>query len=422
MKKILAKIFVFLLSILLALVILEIGLRLTGGLYNLYHNPNIHSRGINIELKKFDVLCLGDSYTYGVGTSPENSYPRQLERLLRQNVNKDINVINAGRLANTSSLLLHNFEEDIARYSPGIVIVMVGLSNRWNIRDSSYFILYKDKVGYFEKMNKVLSNLAIYKLIKIGYFNYQSGKSGNVSRKRTKVSQESLKLLSLGNDLYLNGRYDLAEKMLQRALALDKDNYEAQLLLVQIYRARSEFKKGREELWKTIANINEWDGNILYTVMHQIEMQEDSRVFKIKLSKMKQYIEAKYSGDNEQKRRLVRIIDARLGFLEDQQVQERVLGYDLEEIIKLAKSRGVTLILNTYPLNDLSLYDVFREISNKLNILLVDNFKVFKQIEQNGNKRDFFVSDGHCNAKGYGVIAENTYKTLVEHKLLVDHR
>ena len=400
---------------------LEIGLRLTGSLYNLFHNPDTYSRVMNSDPKKLNILCLGDSFTYGVGTLSENSYPRQLGYLLQKNINKDINVINAGRLANTSSLLLHNFKKDIARYNPDIVIVMVGLSNRWNLKDSSYFILYKDKVGYFEKMNNVFSNLSIYKLMKIVYINYKNRKISNLNRIHTKISEESLKLLSLGNDLYFKGRYDLAKEALQKAVALDKDNYEAQLLLVQIHNARSEFKEGQEELWKTIETIDKWDNSLLYNAMLQIEMQKDPRVFKIELIKIKQYIKAKYSQDNEKRRSLVKIIDARLDLSEDKQIQQRVLEYDLEEIIKFAKSQGVTLILNTYPLNDLSLYDVFQKISNKLNILLVDNFKVFKEIEKTGNQGDFFVPDGHCNAKGYGIIAENTYKTLVEHKLLPDY-
>lgn len=423
MKKILTNIlFISLPSIFLALVILEICLRLTGNLYNLSHNPGTYSPVMNSATKKLNILCLGDSFTFGVGTSPENSYPRQLERLLRENIDKDINVINAGRLANTSSLLLNNFKKDIARYNPDIVIVMVGLSNYWNLKESSYFILYKDKAGYVEKMNNVLSNLSIYKLIKIVYLKYRNGRLSKLNIKHAEKNEESLKFFFLGNELYLNGSYDLAKEKIQRALALDKDNHAAHLLLAQIYNARSEFKEGQEELRKTVETIDEWDEDLLYNVICQIQMQKGPRANKIELSKIKQCINAKYSGDNKKIRSLAKIIDARLDFLEDKQIHRRVLEYDLEETIRFAKSHGVTFILNTYPLDDLTLYDVFKEISNKLNIPLVDNFKVFKEIEKSGNIKDFLVPNGHCNAKGYGLIAENTYKILVGNKLLSDRR
>ena len=43
------------------------------------------------------VLCLGDSYTAGVGaTSPEQSYPAQLQRQLRELGHDDFTVINGG--------------------------------------------------------------------------------------------------------------------------------------------------------------------------------------------------------------------------------------------------------------------------------------------------------------------------------------
>lgn len=421
MKRVLPKIlFISLPSIFVFLLILELCLRVGGWVYlwqrhpEAYKEAKVSGSGQN----KFTILCLGDSFTFGSGTSSENSYPRQLGRLLRENINKDINVINAGRLGNTSSLLLNNFKKDIARYNPGIVIVMVGCNNFWNLQDSSYFILYKDKAGYFEKMDNALSHLRVYKLIKIGYLNYKNSKKNNLNIIHAKISEESLKLSSLGTELFLKGRHDLAKETLQRAAALDKNNYEPHLWLAHIYNARSEFKEGQEELCKAIETIDEWDNNLVYNVICRIPIQKDSRAAKIELNKIKQYIKTKYSGDNEKRKSLVKIIDARLDFLEDERILQRVLEYDLEEIIRLAKSRGVTLILQTYPHDGLPLSDVFQKISTKFNIPLVDNFKAFKEIEKYGNIGDFFVPDKHCNDKGYRIIAENTYNTLVEHRLL----
>jgi len=410
--------FISLPGLLILLFIVEAGLRVGGVLYLKLRHPETYVKLAYKTKNTFSILCLGDSFTFGSGTSPENSYPRQLERLLWKNINKDINVINAGCLGNTSSLLLNNFKKDIARYNPDIVIVMVGLNNFWNFEDSSYFILYKDKAGYFEKINNSLSHLRIYKLIKISYLNYKNSKKNNLNKIRAKISEESLKLSSLGTELFLKGSYDLAKEALQRAAVLDKNNYESHLWLAHIYNARSEFKEGQEELWKAVEAIYEWDNNLVYNVICRIPAQEDPSGAKTELNKIKEYIKAKYSGDNEKRKSLVRIIDAKLDFLEDKRVIQRVLEYDLEEITRLAKSRGITLILQNYPHDNFSLNGVFQKISNKCNVTLVDNFKMFQEIEKYGNIGDFLVPDKHCNDKGYRIIAKNIYGALVEHRLL----
>jgi len=410
--------FISLPGLLIFLFLVEAGLRGGGVLYLKFRHAETYVKPAYKTKNTFNILCLGDSFTFGSGTSPENSYPRQLERLLRRNINEGINVINAGRMGNTSSLLLNNFKKDISMHNPDIVIVMVGLNNFWNLEDSSYFILYKDKAGYFEKMNNALSRLRIYKLIKIGYLSYKNNRKNNLNRIYAEINGESSKLSSLGTDLFLKGRYNLARETLQRAAALDKNNYVPHLWLAHIYNARSEFKEGREELWKAIETIDEWDNGLVYDVICRIPIQKDSGAAKIELNKVKGYIKTKYSGDNEKRKSLVKIIDARLDFLEDKQVSSRVLEYDLEKIIKLAKSNGVTLILQTYPHDVSSLYDVFHKISNKYNTPLVDNFKAFKEIERHGSIEDFFVPDKHCNDKGYGVIAQNTYNALVEYRVL----
>jgi len=419
MKRILRKIlYISLPSIFVFLLILELCLRVGGWAYLRQHHPETYEEIKVFEQNKFTILCLGDSFTFGAGTSPENSYPRQLARLLKKNINKDINVINVGRLGNTSSLLLNNFKKDIAKYNPDIVIVMIGLNNFWNLEDSSYFILYKDKAGYFEKINNVLSHLRIYKLIKIGCLNYINSKKSDLNKMRAKISEESSRLSPLGAELFLKGRYDLAEETLQQAVVLDKNNYASHLWLAHIYNARSEFKKGREELWKAIETINEWDNNLVYDVICRVPIKKNSATAKIELGKIKSYFETKYSKDSEKKKSLVKIIDARLALLEDERILQRILEYDLQEIIKIAKRQGVTLILQTYPHDGLSLYDIFQKVSARFNILLIDNFMVFKKIEKYGDIGAFFMPDKHCSDKGYRIIAENIYRVLIEHKFL----
>ncbi len=402
------------------LAVLEIGLRIAGNLYNLYYSTDTGSRPGNLKEDKFNILCLGDSFTAGAGASAENSYPRQLERLLRENIDGKINVINAGRLGNTSTLLLNNFGKDIALYRPQVAIVMVGCNNFWNFEDSSYFKLYKEKIGYFGKADEILNRLRIYKLIKIGYLGLKNSQKKKPEIIQDNISHESLRLSTLGAGLFLEGRFDSAEGILKEALVSDKNNYNAHLWLAHIYNARAKFKEGRKELWEAIQAIGEWNNNLVYDVICRIPEKNDSMVVEKELKEIKRYIEARYSKDSSKRKSLVKLIDAKLDFLENKQIPQRVLEYDLGQIVRIAESKGVILILQTYPHDGSSLYDVFKRVSSEFNIPLVDNFSAFKEIEKQGNINDFFVPDKHCNDKGYRIIAENIFDTLRDHNLLAD--
>jgi len=417
-KAVLRKIlFISLPSLLIFLFLVELGLRLSGVLYLKLHYPKVHINHADRTNTKFNILCLGDSFTFGSGTSFENSYPRQLENLLRKNIDRDINVINAGRMGNTSSLLLNSFEKDIVLYRPDIAIVMIGCNNFWNFEDSSYFKLYKEKTGYFGRIDSILSSLRIYKLIKIGYLSLENSKKNKPEITQDNINNESIRLSTLGTKLFLEGKHDSAKEILEKALIVDKNNYHAYLWLAHIYNARLEFKEGSKELWKAIKIIEEWDNNLIYNVICRITAQKDFMATKEELNEFKRYIEVKYLRNSEKRERLVKLIDAGIALLENSQIPRRVLEYDLKEIIRLAKNKGVTLILQTYPHDGLSLYDVFQEISSKFNIPLVDNFAVFKEIEKHGNINDFFVPDEHCNNRGYQVIAENVEDAILKNHL-----
>jgi lysophospholipase L1-like esterase len=64
--------------------------------------------------------------------------------------------------------------------------------------------------------------------------------------------------------------------------------------------------------------------------------------------------------------------------------------------------------------------EVINKRAHLFKIPLVDNFTIFedKLKESKLNREDLFVKDGHCNALGYGVIAENVYKSLVQNRVI----
>jgi lysophospholipase L1-like esterase len=76
------------------------------------------------------ILCVGDSHTYGVGVSPDESYPAQLERLLRERGVR-ARVVNAGVPGQNSGQLRERLPSKLAEHRPHVVLVWVGANNQW---------------------------------------------------------------------------------------------------------------------------------------------------------------------------------------------------------------------------------------------------------------------------------------------------
>lgn len=79
------------------------------------------------------VLCVGDSFTYGLGASTlEHSYPSQLEKILRDRLGPEWRVINGGWPSQNSHHVLTFIDEQIGRYRPEFVSVIVGYNDLWS--------------------------------------------------------------------------------------------------------------------------------------------------------------------------------------------------------------------------------------------------------------------------------------------------
>jgi lysophospholipase L1-like esterase len=79
------------------------------------------------------VLCVGDSFTYGLGASnPERtSYPAQLEAQLEAGAPAAWRVVNGGHPGRDSRGLLERIDAQLAAFRPERVVILVGLNDRW---------------------------------------------------------------------------------------------------------------------------------------------------------------------------------------------------------------------------------------------------------------------------------------------------
>ena len=110
--------------LLLVLVLLEIGLRISGfGLLAFQRSGN---QGLSGTENAYKILALGDSITAHLpnGQSP---WPDELEiELNNKSSNIKFRVFNEGITSATSTDIVSNLENNLDKYNPDMVIVMMG--------------------------------------------------------------------------------------------------------------------------------------------------------------------------------------------------------------------------------------------------------------------------------------------------------
>ncbi|MCA9450260.1 MAG: hypothetical protein KC931_24270, partial [Candidatus Omnitrophica bacterium] len=109
------------------LVLLEAMLRLAGWIWlvprNLSQGPT------NPNDSEIRILAIGESTTFGQGVSPEDAYPKQLERMLNDGSEKTYRVINAGVPGQTSTSILRNIRYQMETYRPQFVLALFGIND-----------------------------------------------------------------------------------------------------------------------------------------------------------------------------------------------------------------------------------------------------------------------------------------------------
>lgn len=349
--------------------------------------------------ESFNILCLGDSYTYGYGSADrENSYPKQLERLIHESIDKDIVVVNKGVPGNTSSLILKKLQEDIVQYKPYIMLIMIGCNNHWNFKDSSYFLLNKKDTAFKRKSPVFLNKLKVYRLVSIVWLNFKHKIADNFNTnfaQRIKNAAKASKTINSSGDHYL-----------------------IYLESARLYNAKKNSDLAKDSVWKAVYSINEankWSEDALFKIFSQLGQTEDDKFRYIEITKLKKYIQDNYNG--RLKRRLIQLIDAKLNNLEDKNIFRKVLEYDLLQILDLAKKNKIKVVLQTYPHKWVE-NEIVLEFCNRYYVSLVDNEKIFEENIKQEPAEDFFIEDGHCNGRGYGLIAQNVYNILASNGLI----
>jgi len=265
------KISMVLFGLFLCAVLLEIAMRIGGFVISSlqeYRNfISITQRG------QYLILCLGESTTAAAG---KNSYPFQLEEILNQrNTGIKFSVINKGKSGTNTALILSELEENLDKYSPDMVITMMGINDE---KGREFLEAY---AGISTKKSVLLlKSFRVYKLIEMLGLRLrnklQELRLLTANRNTIKQAQdlsaplffpdvkELLKSLMNKNpkaylsyikfqECFASQRdYDKIEERLQKAIALEPDNAWGYLSLGQCYWYHGELDRAEEMFRKAI--------------------------------------------------------------------------------------------------------------------------------------------------------------------------
>lgn len=77
----------------------------------------------DIDSQGKNIICFGDSLTFGYSVEPQQSYPSLLSRMLKREV------INVGRSGDTVAMALERLEKDVLENEPLLVIIILGAND-----------------------------------------------------------------------------------------------------------------------------------------------------------------------------------------------------------------------------------------------------------------------------------------------------
>lgn len=429
------KLLLLLFGFLVSLSILEVGMRICGGLLMRRQAYAIlkHSG----DAADLTILCLGESTTaYG----DESSYPSQLENILNgQNLPHKIRVVNMGIPGATTTDIVGHIAENIVMYKPDIVVTMMGINDEYlgdipyentpQFKLVKFFMSFRviklaklvyTRIVNFMRSDKpymILGNI-YYRLsfIHLHMLYFRSAAMYNKALERNPVNfgafgrLEKLHKLLYGSDppvtkanrfYYIvagrsyrdQGMYADAVAVFEKVAALDPQDSWAYFELGGCYRYLKEYGKSEAAYKKGIAldPLNHW----LYRGLAQCYLaQGKSRLAEECYKKSEEISMARY----------VPLTETNYNILKD-----------------IVFKRGIKLVCVQYPVR--SIQPLKQLLGGDKRIVFVDNEAVFKNALRTSKYNELFSDSfggdfGHCTAAGNRILAENVADAIVAGKVL----
>lgn len=260
-KNILLKFKLVLFGVFLGILFLELLLQA----FALFTIHLTHPKPSAITNSALRIVCLGDSFTYGLGASTENSYPVYLEKLFNQNT-LAATVINKGLPGLNSSKLANNLDDILKKYNPNIALIMIGVNDCWNFEGVEEKNLNPKNFFYKSKT---------YKLIKLIYVNIRPSEEKALYSDRLFTEKSYAHLILLVDHHIARNNFSKAKSYAHKSIFLSPELASGYISLSRCYKAQ---EHNRQALSSLIASINYINSD--QTMLIHKELIELSRYYR----------------------------------------------------------------------------------------------------------------------------------------------
>lgn len=432
-------------GVLLALALLEVGMRAAGAVY-LAVQEGANTR--SMDAGAYGILCLGESTT---AMGFENSYPRQLEQALNKGrAGGRFAVINKGVPGTTTGYIVTHLAEYLRRYKPRMVVAMMGI----NDRDGGNFAASKSR-----RSRQDLRSLRVYKLFSLineglrrrinsqeryTVFHQSTGRGNKdffthyikLECNTVERSEELRRALEREPDnewLYvaLSHCYDdvksgpwSPEVLLKKALQINPHNDWAHAELGKRFFKKKAYAQALRHLKRSILE-QPWN-TITYGMVMDIYLTlEQPR----QAEQFFEQVIRKFPKSDVAYRRLASLYKimgsadrAREYSRRAEEVSLANINPETRHNFKLLRDmvlgQGLKLVLVQYPVR--SVNPLKAMAGNDPRIIYVDNERLFKdalqRLDQNDLFEDMFAGDfGHCTPRGNRMLAQSVARAIQGH-------
>lgn len=383
-------------GIIVALIASEILLRLAGTIYYKVRVASECNRidqnrllALREETRQIKILCLGDSWTFGIGAPAGYSYPAQLQAISDKESPGKYLIYNCGRPGWTSTRLLEYLPRFLKEYNPNIVVIQIG-QNDIGFSFPSEIIL----------LRIIASKSHLYKLLKLSLYGITERISllKNQSKNIEEINPESIKFVAMGETALSESDSNSAKNYFQKAIDTDQKNEMAYLRLGQVYQLLKEYDKAIEIFEKIIiinpyATVREDLFRLLFS-MYQADIKE--------LQGKIETLIRKIPSDSK-------FMNPGTLFVLNNKIIAKNLENNINKIIDLVRLCKMIPVFQEYFDKDFLSNQIIRQIAKKRNVILINNEKELEQIK---NIENYVNVDGHPKQEGYFIMAKNTFEVI----------
>lgn len=416
-----------LLLIVLSSIFFLISLECTVRVFHFFYNLNLPNQTLTASPvfygTPYKIMTVGNSFTYGSGAPPDESYPRHLQRTLDAHFKEGTTIVfNQGRIIHNTSLILEKLEADIQGINPNMIIYQVGEPNAWN---SYGYLDFKKKTTIKNKIdNFFLRHFASYRFI--SFVNHTKSKlekksttlfvdfSTSISEQRKNYRMLIEQILKCKNRVSFAGD--------KRLPTVEDQNPSIRKILLELEEAHPENKSLAQASFQ-FHHICEKDYEFAFKKLLNV-IKEQPDVAEHYVDTFFRFI----SGSDFHKyyQRLYEIApEYAEAYLESNQREQLRLWVisDLKKMVALSnKYKAIPVIVN-YPImrsgKARDIDNTLRDFAQENHLLFVDVSRSTQQIfskDKNAEKNYYADEVGfpteHLNGSGYKIVADIIFSVI----------